>query len=80
MHLAYDCEAESVRDRLTRKLFKLEAKLGEDGEKPKWMRRRTYERIWGQIGAAEDARLVAFIGALRQTVKRLRLVSNARVQ
>jgi hypothetical protein len=76
MHLAYDCEAESVRDRLTRKLLKREAKLGEDGEKPKWMRWRTYKRLCERIDAVEDARLVAFIGA--PDAERLGVVSNAR--
>jgi hypothetical protein len=62
MNLAYSSEAENVRDRLTRKLLKREAKLNEDGEKPKGMWRRTYERICGGIAEVEDARLVAFCG------------------
>lgn len=62
MHLAYDSEAESVRDRLTRKLLKCEARLGEEGERPKGMWRRTYERTCAGIAEVEDARLVAFCG------------------
>src|SRR5262252_2581060 len=56
MRLAYASEAESVVDRINRRLHKLQAKLGEDGEKPKWMRWRTFDRICEQLAAAEQAR------------------------
>jgi hypothetical protein len=55
MRLAYASEAESVIDRINRKPHKLEAKLGEDGEKPKWMRWRTFERICARLEAADQA-------------------------
>jgi hypothetical protein len=64
MHLAYDCEAETVPDRLTRKLFKRQAKLGEGGERPKGMWRRTYERIDAEISDVDGARFDALIGRL----------------
>jgi hypothetical protein len=64
MHLAYDCEAETVPDRLTRKLLKSESKLGEGGERPKGMWRRTYERIDAEISDVDGARFDALIGAL----------------
>lgn len=55
MRLGYSSEAESVVDRINRKSHKLEAKLGEDGEKPKWMRWRTFDRICQQLEAADQA-------------------------
>jgi hypothetical protein len=64
MHLAYSSEAETTPDRLTRKLLRYEAKLGEAGERPKGMWRRTYERIDAEISDVEDARFDALIGAL----------------
>lgn len=55
LRLAYMSEAESRTDRILRKLHKLEANLGEDGEKPKWMRWRTFERICERCAAADRA-------------------------
>jgi hypothetical protein len=55
MRLGYASEAESRVDRINRKSHKLEAKLGKDGERPKWMRWRTYERICTQLEAADHA-------------------------
>ena len=55
MRLAYASEAESRIDRINRKFHKLEAKLGEDGEKPKCMRWGTFERICEQLEAADQA-------------------------
>jgi hypothetical protein len=62
MRLAYESEAESVPARLTRKLLKCEAKLGEDGEKPKGMRWPRYARICDEIANVEAARIAAFLG------------------
>ena len=67
MRLGYASEAESRIDRMNRKLHKLQAKLGEDGEKPKWMRWRTFDRICEQLDAADQAwgvELVARLGSL----------------
>jgi hypothetical protein len=64
MHLAYSSEAETTPDRLTRKLLKCEAKLGEGGERPKGMWRRTQAHIDAEISDVEDARFNALIGAL----------------
>jgi hypothetical protein len=55
MRLAYASEAESKVDRINRKSHKLEAQLGDDGEKPKWMRWRTFDRICAQLEAADQA-------------------------
>ena len=55
MRLAYASEAESVVDRINRKLHKLQAKLAQDGEKPKWMRWRTFDRLCAQLDAADQA-------------------------
>ena len=51
----YASEAESRIDRVNRKFHKLQARLGEDGEKPKWMRWKTFDRICTQIEAADQA-------------------------
>ena len=55
MRLGYASEAESRIDRINRRLQKLEATLGEDGQKPKWMRWRRYERVCAQLDAADQA-------------------------
>jgi hypothetical protein len=67
MRLAYASEAESVVDRINRKSQKLEAKLGDNGEKPKWMRWRTFDRICERLEAADQAwgaELVTRFGAI----------------
>jgi hypothetical protein len=56
MRLAYASEAEDTGGRLWRKQQKLEARLTENGGKPKWMRARTFERIYEKIDAVEEAR------------------------
>jgi len=55
MRLAYASEAESRIDRINWKFHKLQAKLGDDGEKPKWMRWRTFDRVCAQLEAADQA-------------------------
>ena len=55
MRLAHASEAESRIDRINRKFHKLQVKLGEDGEKPKWMQWRTFDRICGRLDAADQA-------------------------
>lgn len=72
MRLAYLSEAEDTLGRLWRKQRKLEARLGENGERPKGMRVRTYTRICAKlddVGQAKDrdfmigaARLLARLG------------------
>ena len=64
MNLAYECEAETTPDRLTRKMLNSESKLGEWGERPKGMWRRTYARIDAEISDRADARCGALIGRL----------------
>jgi hypothetical protein len=58
MRVAYSSETESRVDGINRKLHKLQGRL-EEGEqswlKPKWMRWRTFERICGQLDAADEA-------------------------
>lgn len=53
MRLGYACESESRIDRINRRLHKLEAKLVE-GQKPKWMRWRTFDRICEQLDAVDQ--------------------------
>jgi hypothetical protein len=65
LKLGYSGEAEDLIGRLWRKQRKLEAKLGEECQKPKWMRMRTYERIWEKINEVEEWKDHAFcVGAL----------------
>lgn len=45
MHLGHASETEDKFDRLERKRRKLEAKLGQHGDKPKWMRLATFEQL-----------------------------------
>jgi hypothetical protein len=53
MRLGYASEAESTIGRLNRKSQKLEARLTEDGQKPKWMRWKTFTRICEQLEGAD---------------------------
>lgn len=55
MELAYASEAESVVDRLNRKTHKLQVLLAENGERPKWMRGRTFDRVCEQLDALDEA-------------------------
>jgi hypothetical protein len=65
LRLGYSSEAEDLIGRLWRKQNKLEARLGEDCQKPKWMRTRTYESIWTKINEVEERKDHAFcVGAL----------------
>jgi len=65
MNLAYECEAEGAIKRFWRKQLKLEARLGADGEKPKWMRWRSYKRLCERIDIVEEARFAALISRRR---------------
>src|SRR5579862_873928 len=60
LKLGYSSEAEDLMSRLWRKQRKLEGRLGESYQKPRWMRRRTYERIWAQINDVEERKDHAF--------------------
>jgi hypothetical protein len=65
LRLGYASEAEDRLGRLWRKQRKLEARLGDNHQKPKWMRMRTYERIWTQINEVEEMKDQAFyLGAM----------------
>jgi len=63
MRLAYMSEGEDTGARLWRKQQKLEARLTENGGKPKWMRMRTFERIYERISAVEEARDADFLAS-----------------
>jgi hypothetical protein len=60
LKLVYASEAEDKLGRLWRKQSKLEAKLREDGGRPKGMRARTYERYLARIDDLEEARDTEF--------------------
>jgi hypothetical protein len=65
MGLAYSSESEGANDRQWRKQLKLEARLDNDGGKPKWIRWRTYSRICANIEALEDERASHVFDSLR---------------
>jgi hypothetical protein len=52
--LAYASEAESPIDRCWRQQRKIEAKLTEEGDRPKGMRMRTFERLCANWEAIEN--------------------------
>ena len=54
MRLGYASEAESPLDRLYRKQRKLESRLAEDWQKPKWMRWNSYARIRTRLQELEE--------------------------
>ena len=65
MRLAYAGEAGDTIGRLWRKLHKLEAKLGENYQRPKGMHSRTYEQIFAKIDEVKERKDAAFcLGAL----------------
>lgn len=68
MNLAHESEAQDAVGRSWLKQRKLEAQLGPDGQKPKWMRWPTFARICAAIETVEDERLGAFLGATDATV------------
>jgi hypothetical protein len=75
--LAYRSQREAPHDRALRRAFKLRSKLGADGgigdyvPKPKWMRRRTYDRKLEEIFAAEEV-VDAYLAGFVQKLQRLR--------
>jgi hypothetical protein len=81
--LAYKSQRKAPYDRAISRAFKLRHRLGATGgigdpiDKPKWMRRRTFERLVTQVEAAEeaaedvcDAHLAYFVGRLMSRDKR----------
>lgn len=72
--LAYQCQRETLADRLMRKARKLHRRLGGDGgdytcppPKPPRIRQRTYERLWQRwMEAAEHADYIWSAEALRR--------------
>lgn len=69
--LAYASEAESAIDRCWRAQRKLESKLAEDGDRPKGMRRRTYDRINERWAAIEERKDDLFWPSLLRLTKYL---------
>jgi hypothetical protein len=66
MRLAYSSEAESVGARITRRLHKLQARIGEEGEKPKWMRLKTFDRICDELERLDNQWGATVLGRLLQ--------------
>ena len=71
--LAYKCQRETPYDRAIRRALKLRRRLGDEGcigddvDKPKWMRCATFEREGARIEDAEaavDSHLWAFVQRL----------------
>ena len=79
--LAYACQREPAHDRALRRAFKLRSKLGAEGgigdyvEKPKWMRRSTYDRKLEEIFAAEEV-VDAYTQDLDRKLMKLRLIKS----
>lgn len=71
LRLGYVSESLDAVNRLWRKQSKLEARLGPDGERPKRMRERTYERIVERIEAVEEAREAAWWPGFARLAARL---------
>lgn len=57
--VAYSSQSDDALDRMWRKQSKIEARLGEHWRRPKGMRRRTYDRLWGELMACEERRELA---------------------
>lgn len=74
--LAYASEAESPIDRCWRSQRKLEAKLGEEGERPKGMRQKTFRRISEKWDAIEERKDDLFLPGLFQLAIRLGMCPN----
>jgi hypothetical protein len=77
LRLAYMSEAESTLERLWRRQRKLEARIGEDYERPKGMRTRTYDRIIGQINDIEERKDYDFFLRCGPLLRRLGMPSSA---
>jgi hypothetical protein len=71
LRLGYLSESMTVLDRLWRKQSKLEARLGPEGEKPKRMRWRTYERLLDKIDEVEVAKDAAWRPGFARLAERL---------
>ena len=56
--VAYLSQSEDAAGRAMRRLHKIEARFGEDGEKPPRMHWRTYERLVEQANAADVAAML----------------------
>lgn len=69
--LAYASEAESPIDRCWRQQRKIEAKLTDDGDRPKGMRRRTFERLCQKWDAIEEHKDELFWPGLLRLARRL---------
>lgn len=57
--VAYASQSEDALDRAWRKQSKLEARLGPNWRRPKGMRRRTYDKLFGAALACEELREAA---------------------
>jgi hypothetical protein len=58
--LTYSSQSEDLLDRTWSKQRKIEARLGENWQRPKGMRQRTYERLWESLMDCERLRDEAF--------------------
>lgn len=71
LRLGYASEAEDVIDRCWRAQRKVEAKLTGEGEKPKAMRQRTFDRLMAKWEVLEDRKDEAFVIGLASLARRL---------
>ena len=68
--IAYASQSQDLLGRMWRKQAKVEAKLGEDWERPKGMHKTTHERLLSIIGDCEDWRNAAFESHLAVLMRR----------
>jgi hypothetical protein len=71
LRLAYASEAESPIDRCWRQQRKIEAKLTDDGERPRGMRRRTFERLCARWEAVEERKDELWLPGFERLARRL---------
>jgi hypothetical protein len=71
LRLVYAIEAESPIDRCWRQQRKIEARLADDGGRPKGMRRRTFERLCAKWEAVEDRKDELFWPGFERLARRL---------
>jgi hypothetical protein len=69
--LAYASESERPTDRCWRQQRKIEAKLTEEGDRPKGMRRRTFDRLCLKWEAIEERKDELFLPGLFRLAERL---------
>lgn len=69
--VAYSSQSEDVMARTWREQRRIEEKIGEDWQRPKGMRQRTYERLMDRLEDCQSRRDEAFCLSVRRFLARL---------